>query len=92
MTSQSVVDEEGDVITNALSESTSYFGNVQFVDNSIMQRQYGIDELISLKITTSLTTEIEVGDIIKYNNVLYNVSSVLIRDSHIEILCKLQAN
>lgn len=92
MTSQSVIDEDGDVITNAISESTSYFGNVQFVDNSIMQRQYGIDESINLKITTSLTTEIEVGDIIKYNDVLYNVTSVLVRNSHIEILCKLQAS
>ena len=92
-----IVDAEGGVtykgITgiNASSGNNSniidtFNGNVSFSNCKKIQEEYGLSYDINIAITTSTDVNISINDIIKYNDVIYNVTDVLPSDSHILIV------
>lgn len=86
MSNQTTTDAEGGVTYKGLTVADSFNGNVSFANCKSIQEEYGLDYEIDISITASTDTDIVVNDIIKYNDVIYNVTDVLPSDSHILIV------
>ena len=86
MSNQTTTDAEGGVTYRGLTVADSFNGNVSFSNCKKIQEEYGLDYEIDISITTYTDTDISVNDIIKYNDVIYNVTDVLPSDSHILIV------
>lgn len=86
MSNQTTTDAEGGVTYKGLAVTDSFNGNVSFSNCKKIQEEYGLDYEIDISITTYTDTDISINDIIKYNDVIYNVSDVLPSDSHILIV------
>ena len=86
MTNETIVDSEGGVTYKGLQESDTFNGNVSFSNCKKIQEDYGLNYDINISITTSTDVNISINDIIKYDNVIYNVTDVLPSDSHILIV------
>lgn len=82
----SQVDAEGGITYKGLATVDSFKGNVSFSNCKKIQEEYGLDYEIDISITASIDTNIRVNDIIKYNDVVFNVNDVLPSDSHILIV------
>ncbi|MEG0618747.1 MAG: hypothetical protein RR557_05505 [Bacilli bacterium] len=71
------------------NEFTDTFkGNVNFSNCKLIQEEYGLDYNIDISITTLNSTKIKTNDIIKYNSVIYNVTDVIVKDSHIRVVAE----
>lgn len=77
-----ITDEEGGVVSKGYNTISDFKGNASFSNCKEIQEQYGLDYEIDISITTSVDTEIEIDDIIKYNNITFKVTDVLVSDSH----------
>jgi len=86
MSTNTITDAEGGVNYKGLATIDSFNGNVSFSNCKKIQEEYGLDYEIDISITTYLDTNISINDIIKYDNVIYNVTDVLLSDSHILIV------
>lgn len=86
MSNQTTTDAEGGVSYKGLAVTDSFNGNVSFSNCKKIQEEYGLDYQIDISITASTDTSISINDIIKYDNVVYNVTDVLPSDSHILIV------
>ena len=75
-------DEEGGVTSKGFDEISNFKGNVSFSNCKAIQEQYGLDYEIDIAVTTLPTTEIEIDNIIKYNDVVFKITDVLPSDSH----------
>ena len=79
------IDDEGgivkqeDVNTNI---KRSFNGNVKFNELGAVQNEMGLVEKIDISITCSTSVEIELDDLIKVGEVIYQVTKVLPFDSH----------
>lgn len=80
------VDAEGGVNTKGYEVVNNFKGNVNFSNCKQIQEEYGLDYNIDVSITTYSNVEVNIGDIIKYNGVFYNVTDVLPSDSHILVV------
>ena len=86
MSNDTVIDAEGGVNYKGLAVTSSFKGNVSFSNCKKIQEEYGLDYEIDISITASTDTDISSNDIIKYNDVIFNVTDVLPSDSHILIV------
>lgn len=86
LTSETTVDAEGGVNYRGLTSASSFKGNVSFSNCKKIQEEYGLDYEIDVSITADIDTNIAINDIIKYNNIIYNVNDILPSDSHILIV------
>lgn len=79
------IDAEGGVNTKGLQSKDNFKGNVSFSNCKKIQEEYGLDYNIDISITTDYKL-LKVNDIIKYLDVVYNVTDVLSSDSHFLIV------
>lgn len=82
MSNTITADAEGGINYKGLNVADSFKGNVSFSNCAKIQEEYGLDYLINIAITTHPDVNININDIIQYDNVLYNVKDVLKFDSH----------
>ena len=75
------VDAEGGVNTNSMSVLENFKGNVNFSNCKKIQEEYGLDYQIDISITTDYD-ELQINDLIEYEDVIYNVNDILPSDSH----------
>lgn len=86
MSNQTTTDAEGGVSYKGLAVTGSFNGNVNFSNCKKIQEEYGLDYEIDISITADTDTSISINDIIKYNDVIFNVTDILPFDSHILIV------
>lgn len=86
MTNNTITDAEGGVTYKGLAVVDSFKGNVSFSNCKKIQEEYGLDYQIDISITADIDTNIGINDIIKYDNVVFNVTDILPTDSHILIV------
>lgn len=79
------IDAEGGVNTKGLKSKDNFKGNVSFSNCKKIQEEYGLDYNIDISITTDYNL-LKINDIIKYLDVIYNVTDVLSSDSHILVV------
>ena len=85
MDKRTETDAEGGVITKGYTVKDVFNGNVNFSNCEKIQEDYGLDYKINISITTDYT-ELKKDDILSYNEVLYEVKGIFIRDSHLLVL------
>ena len=85
MSGNTITDAEGGVNYRGLAVVDSFKGNVSFSNCKKIQEEYGLDYEIDISITTDYEL-ITHNQLIKYNNVIYNVNDVLPSDSHFLIV------
>ena len=79
------IDAEGGVNTKGLQSKDNFKGNVSFSNCKKIQEEYRLDYNIDISITTDYNL-LKINDIIKYLDVIYNVTDVLSSDSHILVV------
>lgn len=79
------IDAEGGVNTKGLQSKDNFKGNVSFSNCKKIQEEYGLDYNIDISITTGYNL-LKINDIIKYLDVIYNVTDILPSDSHILVV------
>lgn len=81
LTSKCVIDDEGGVNYKGYEVTDSFKGNVNFSNCKKLQEDYGLDYQIDISVTTDYKL-VKVNDIIKYLDIVYNVTDVISFDSH----------
>lgn len=79
------IDDEGGIVKQKDVNSNikrSFNGNVKFNELGAVQNEMGLVEKIDISITCSTSVEIELDDLIKVGEVIYQVTKVLPFDSH----------
>ena len=79
------IDDEGGIVKQEDVRSNikrSFNGNVKFNELGVVQNEMGLIEKIDISITCSTSVEIELDDLIKVGEVIYQVTKVLPFDSH----------
>lgn len=79
------VDTEGGITSKGYDVVDNFKGNVNFSNCKQIQEDYGLDYNIDVSITTDYNL-LEINDIIKYQDVIYNVNDTIKCDSHILII------
>lgn len=80
-----ITDAEGGVIYRGTAVVDSFYGNVSFSNCKKIQEEYGLDYEIDIAITTDYEL-LRHNQLIKYNDVVYNVTDILPTDSHFLIV------
>lgn len=80
------IDTEGGITSKGFNLIDTFKGNVSFSNCKKIQEEYGLDYEIDISITTSLNTNVSINNYIKYKDVIYNVTDILVNDSHILIV------
>ena len=78
-------DLEGGIKTKGYTVKESFKGNVNFSNCEKIQEEYGLDYKINISITTDYTG-LKKDNIFSYNEVLYEVKGIFIRDSHLLVV------
>ena len=86
MSNNTITDAEGGVTYKGLAVTDSFNCNVSFSNCKKIQEEYGLDYEIDISITADVDTNVSIHDIIKYEDIVYNVTDVLLTDSHILIV------
>lgn len=81
------IDAEGGVNTKGLQSKDNFKGNVSFSNCKKIQEDYGLDYEIDIAITTDYNL-LKMNDIIRYLEVTYSVTDILLSDSHLLIIAK----
>lgn len=79
------IDDEGGVIKQEDTSSNikrSFNGNIKFNELGTVQNEMGLVEKIDISITCNTSVEIELNDLIKVGEKIYQVTKVLPFDSH----------
>lgn len=82
---KTTIDAEGGVNTKGYDVADTFKGNVNFANCKQIQEEYGLDYNIDVSITTDYNL-LKINDIIKYQEIIYNVTDVLSSDSHILVV------
>jgi hypothetical protein len=85
LVNNTVTDAEGGVIYKGQAVKDTFKGNVNFSNCKQIQEEYGLDYNIDISITTNYHL-LKHNELIKFNDVVYNVTDVLPSDSHILIV------
>lgn len=85
LTSKVNIDAEGGVTYNGYDVKDTFKCNVNFSNCKQIQEEYGLDYSIDMSITTNYEL-VKHNDLIRYNDVVYNVTDILPSDSHILIV------
>ena len=80
-----ITDAEGGVNYKGVSVIDNFKGNVNFSNCKKIQEEYGLDYNIDISVTTGYNL-LKLNDLIKYQDVTYNVTDIFVRDSHILIV------
>ena len=80
-----ITDAEGGVIYKGQAVKDTFKGNVNFSNCKQIQEEYGLDYNIDISITTNYHL-LKHNELIKFNDVVYNVTDILPSDSHILIV------
>lgn len=78
-------DAEGGVTSKGYDVKDTFNGNVSFSNCKQIQEEYGLDYDIDISVTTDYEL-LKINDIIKYQDVIYNVTDILTSDSHILVV------
>lgn len=81
LTSNIITDAEGGVNYKGYSVVDNFKGNVNFSNCKKIQEEYGLDYNIDISITTGYEL-LKINNLIKYQDVIYNVTDILPSDSH----------
>lgn len=81
----STVDVEGGRSISAGVKMDSFMGNVKFTDLRKIQEDYGLREQIDIAVTTDPASAVKVGDLIKYQDNVYDIIAAVPSDSHLLI-------
>ena len=79
------IDAEGGVTSKGYDVIDTFKGNVNFSNCKQIQEEYGLDYNIDVSITTDYNL-LNINDMIKYQDIIYNVTDILPSDSHILIV------
>lgn len=79
------IDAEGGVNYKGYDVIDTFKGNVNFSNCKQIQEEYGLDYNIDLSITTNYNS-LKLNDLIKYQEVVYNVTDILPSDSHLLVV------
>ena len=79
------IDAEGGVNTKGYDGIATFKGNVNFSNCKQIQEEYGLDYNIDVSITTNYNL-LKINDIIKYQEIIYNVTDILPSDSHLLVV------
>ena len=79
------IDAEGGVNTKGYDVKDTFKGNVNFSNCKQIQEEYGLDYNIDVSITTNYNL-LEINDMIKYREIIYNVTDILPSDSHVLVV------
>lgn len=79
------IDAEGGVNTKGYDVKDTFKGNVNFSNCKQIQEEYGLDYNIDVSITTDYNL-LKINDIIKYREIIYNVTDILSSDSHLLVV------
>ena len=79
------MDAEGGVIKKGYDVIDTFKGNVNFSNCKQIQEEYGLDYNIDLSVTTNYNL-LKLNDLIKYQDVVYNVTDILPSDSHLLVV------
>lgn len=82
---RTTIDAEGGVNVNGYEIVDNFKGNVNFSNCKQIQEEYGLDYSIDVSITTNYNL-LKLNDLIKYNEVVYNVTDILPSDSHLLVV------
>ena len=85
LTSKVNIDAEGGVKYNGYELKDTFKGNVNFSNCKQIQEEYGLDYQIDISITTDYEL-LKHNDLIKYQDVTYNVTDILPSDSHLLVV------
>lgn len=85
LTSNVTTDAEGGVNYRGYEVVDNFKGNVNFSNCKQIQEEYGLDYNIDVSITTDYDL-LEINSLIKYKNVVYNVTDILSSDSHLLVV------
>lgn len=88
METQTTIDAEGGVKYNGIQEMGTFQGNVNFSQCKKIQEEYGLDYEVEISVTTSQDVDVNINDIIKYQEITYNVTDLFKFDSHILLVGK----
>lgn len=80
------INDEGEVIQTLLDGGTKCVGNVQFSVDKETQETYGIQDTIDISITTSLSNDIQLNNVVSFDGNYYLVKEALKSDSHLRVL------
>ena len=80
-----ITDAEGGVNYKGLAAIDNFKCNVNFSNCKKIQEEYGLDYEIDISVTTNYNL-LKLNDLIKYQDVIYNVTDIFIRDSHVLIV------
>lgn len=78
---RTTIDAEGGVKMTGYDVVDKFKGNVNFSNCKQIQEEYGLDYNIDVSITTNYNG-LKHNDLIKYLDVVYNVTDILPSDSH----------
>lgn len=92
LSSETVKDEEGGVIRDTQSVSSSFRGNVRFSNLGELQTELGLSESIDVSITCAVGTVISLNDLFRYNGKIYQATDIIPTDSHLTIVGKIYGN
>lgn len=81
-------DGEGNDIEGALTLINTYDVNLVFISDRVIAEEWGLRLDKDVSVTYSDNYPIEHKDLIKYNNVLYEVIGKPVKDSHTALYCK----
>ena len=79
------LDVEGGRSVSYGTEIGSFNGNVQFSELKKIQEEYGLRENIDIAVTNGIPCAVKVGDLIKYQGIVYEVTNAVPSDSHVLI-------
>lgn len=79
------IDREGGVHNSEPKTIAVFKGNVSFSNCKRIQEEYGLDYEIDISITCDYTS-IDKTTLLKYGDIIYNVSDILPFDSHLLIV------
>lgn len=85
LTSNVIIDAEGGVNYKGYAVKDNFKGNVNFSNCKQIQEEYGLDYNIDISITTNYDL-LKHNDLIKYQDVTYNVTDILPSDSHLLVV------
>lgn len=85
LASNVTTDAEGGVIYKGYDTVDTFKGNVNFSNCKQIQEEYGLDYNIDVSITSNYDN-LKINSLVKYNDVVYNVTDILPSDSHVLIV------
>lgn len=84
---KTTTDAEGGVIYKGYEVIDTFKGNVNFSNCKQIQEEYGLDYQIDISITTDYELLLH-NELIRYQDVTYNVTDILVSDSHLLVVAK----